>query len=350
MSAFMPRPRRRDVVTGLAIGLALASSLLVPAACRADEIILYATREAALLAPVTDAFTRATGIAVRITFVADTLVPRLQAEGVASPADVLMTIGLDKTAQLAEAGLTQTIASPVLDRAIPAQLRDGGGQWVGLSVRPRVVMAAADARLEAITYEDLARPEWRGKLCMRSALHQNNVALVAAFLLQHGAAETASWLRGLKANLAGPAEGKDNDVIRRIAQGRCAVGIANTVALAQLRDGREGADWAADAARVKAVATAFRDGGTHVNITGAALARHAPHRDAALRLLEFLATDAAQTLYAAAELEYPATSTAATAPLVAAIGRFAIDDRPVDRIAAAQQAAAALISEAGFTR
>jgi iron(III) transport system substrate-binding protein len=330
--------------------VALAAPLvsLGATASRADEINLYSTREAALVEPVIAAFTAATGIKVNLTVIPDSLVPRMQAEGDASPADVLMTIGLDKTAQFAAAGLTQAINSPALDAAIPAPLRDRGRQWVGLSVRPRVVVASIDAAPEAIRYEDLADPRWRGKLCMRSALHQNNVALVAAFLLHNGEAATETWLRGLKANLAQPADGKDNDVIRNIAQGSCAIGIANTVALAQLRDGREGAASTGYANKVKAVPSSFRNHGAHVNLTGAALAIHAPHRGAALRFLEYLVTPAAQNLYAAAELEYPVNRHAEAAALVAAIGAFDIDTLPVDQIAAHQKAAVALIRKAGF--
>jgi iron(III) transport system substrate-binding protein len=169
--------------------------------------------------------------------------------------------------------------------------------------------------------------------------------VIAAFT-----AATAAWLHGLRTNLAQPPDGKDNDVIRNIAQGACAIGIANTVALAQLRDGREGREWTGYANQVKAVPTAFGNGGAHVNITGAALAKHAPHRDAAVKFLEYLVTPAAQKLYAAAELEYPVAADAEAAPLVTAIGSFAADTLPLDEIAAHQKAAVALIRQAGFEK
>jgi iron(III) transport system substrate-binding protein len=139
----------------------------------AEEVNLYSTREAPLVEPVIASFTATTGIKVNLTHIEDNLVKHVKAEGDTSPADVLMTIGLDKTSQFPSFGLTQTISSPVLDSAIPPQLR--GAQWIALSVRPHVVMARADAALGAIQYEDLADPKWRGKLCMRSPLHQNNV-------------------------------------------------------------------------------------------------------------------------------------------------------------------------------
>jgi iron(III) transport system substrate-binding protein len=317
-------------------------------ASHADEINLYSTREPPLVEPVIAAFTAATGITVRLTYIEDNLVKHMKAEGDASPADVLMTIGLDKTSQFAANNLTQTIASDVLDKAISSPLR--GGQWIALSVRPRVVVTRADLTLEAIHYEDLADVRWRGKLCIRSPLHQNNVALISAYLLHHGAEATEAWLTGVKANLAHAPEGKDNDVIRQIAEGRCAIGIANTVALAQLRDGREGVDWAAWAHKVTTVPTTFADGGAHVNVTGAALAKHAPHRDAAIKFLEFLVTSAAQTLYAAAELEYPVTAEAERAPLVSAMGTFTIDPLDIDKIAAGQKAARELIRKVGFEK
>ena len=329
----------------LAIGATLLSS-----AVSAEELNLYTTREAALVKPVTDAFFKSTGITVNTTFIEDNLSKRVTGEGKASPADVLLTIGLDKASQFATLGLTQPVKSAALEKAIPSALRDRGNMWFGIAMRPRVVVARSDSALSSITYEDLARPEWRGKLCMRTVLHQNNVALVAAFLLHNGAPATETWLKGLKANLAGLPEGKDNDVIRRIAQGRCEIGIANTVALAQLRDGREGADWKADADKVKAVPTVFRNRGTHMNVTAVGIAKYTPHKAAALKFVEFLVTDEAQQHFAAAELEYPVTKTGERAAIVTGIGSFPIDDRPIDQIATAQKAAVDLIRKAGFTK
>jgi iron(III) transport system substrate-binding protein len=333
----------------IAVLIALAAACLVSTvASRAEEITLYSTREAALLEPSIAAFTEASGIRVKIVFVEDSLAKRLASEGEASPADVLMTIGLDKTTQLANRGLTQAFASPLLDRVVPPHLRSGSGQWLALAIRPRVVLARKDSALAAIDYEDLASPQWRGRLCMRSPLHQNNVALVAAYLVHHGEAATEAWLAGLKSNLAHKPDGKDNDVIREIAQGTCKIGIGNTVAWAQLRDGREGADWRAWAMEVKAVPSTFRGGGTHVNLTGAAIAKQAPHPALARQFLEFLVTPAAQRIFAAAELEYPVLAAAERAPIVAEMGTFIADAISIDQIAARQQAAISLIKKVGF--
>ncbi|MBR0915699.1 extracellular solute-binding protein [Bradyrhizobium japonicum] len=317
-------------------------------ASRAEEITLYSTREAALVEPVVAAFTEASGVKVKIVFVEDSLVKRLASEGVASPADVLMTIGLDKTTQLSTRGLTQAFTSSRLDQVVPPNLRGNGAQWLALSVRPRVAFVRKDSALASIGYEDLAAPNWRGELCMRSPLHQNNVALVAAYLVHHGEAATEAWLAGLKANLAHKPDGKDNDVIREIAQGTCKIGIGNTVALAQLRDGREGADWRAWAMEVRAVPSTFRGGGTHVNLTGAAIAKQAPHPALARQFLEFLVTPAAQRIFAAAELEYPVLAAAERALIVAEMGTFIADAISIDQIAAHQQAAISLIKKVGF--
>jgi iron(III) transport system substrate-binding protein len=332
---------------------AIAALIALASACtaavsRAEEITLYSTREAVLVAPVIAAFTAASGIKVSVVFVEDSLVKRLMSEGETSPADVLLTIGLDKTTQLSARGLTQAFTSSGLEQAVPAHLRGSGAQWTALAIRPRVVMARKDSALAAIDYEDLAGPQWREKLCMRSPLHQNNVALIAAYLAHHGEAATETWLAGLKANLAHKPDGKDNDVIREIAQGTCEIGIGNTVALAQLRDGREGADWREWANAVKAVPTTFRGGGTHVNLTGVAIAKHAPHVAAAQKFVEFLVTPTAQRIFAAAELEYPVLASAEPAPIVADMGLFTADTLPIDDIARMQQAATALIKKAGF--
>ncbi|MHC2336456.1 extracellular solute-binding protein [Bradyrhizobium sp. USDA 4454] len=337
----------RAVRTAIGLLAVLATTALATSV-RADELTLYSTREANLVAPVIAAFTAASGINVKTVFIEDSLVNRLTSEGDHSPADVLLTIGLDKTTQLAARGLTQALASPTFEQAVPANLRGSSGQWIALAIRPRVVFARNDDPLAAITYEDLADAKWRGKLCMRPATHQNNVALIAAFLAHHGTDATETWLAGLNANLARKPAGKDNDVVRDIAEGRCVIGIGNTVALAQLRDGREGNDRRVWADAVKAVPTAFTDGGSHVNLTGAAIARHAPHPAAARALLEFLITPQAQTIFAAAELEYPALATAKRPPIVEAIGSFSADGLPVDEIAAQQAAAIALIQKAGF--
>ena len=332
-----------------AIALLIAlSSACTAAASRAEEITLYSTREAALVAPVVAAFTEASGVQVSVVFVDDSLVKRLVSEGETSHADVLLTIGLDKTTQLSARGLTQAFTSPRLDGAVPANLRGDAAQWIALAIRPRVVMARKDSALAAIDYEGLADPQWRGKLCMRSPLHQNNVALVAAYLVHHGEAETEAWLAGLKANLAHKPAGKDNDVIREIAQGTCEIGVGNTVALAQLRDGREGADWRDWAAAVKSVPTTFKGGGTHVNLTGVAIAKHAPHAAGARKFVQFLVTPPAQRIFAAAELEYPVLAAAERAPIVAGMGSFTADALPIDEIGRTQQAAIALIRKAGF--
>src|SRR6266568_9024647 len=333
----------------VAVLIALASACLVAtgASC-AEEITLYSTREAGLVEPAVAAFTEASGVKVNIVFVEDSLVKRLVSEGETSPADVLLTIGLDKTTQLGSRDLTQAFASSRIEPAVPANLRSGSAQWFALAIRPRVVFARKDSALAAIDYEELADPKWRGKLCMRSPRHQNNVALVAAYLAHHGEGATETWLAGLKANLAHKPAGKDNDVIREIAQGTCEIGIGNTVALAQLRDGREGADWRAWATAVKAVPTVFKGGGTHVNLTGAVIAKHAPHPAAAQKFLEFLVTSAAQRIFSDAELEYPVLAAAERAPILADIGSFTPDAMPIDQIAAHQQAATALIKKAGF--
>ena len=329
--------------------IAVASACLAATgASRAEEITLYSTREAALVEPVVAAFTEASGVKVKIVFVEDSLVKRLGSEGETSPADVLVTIGLDKTTQLAWRGLTQALASEPLEQAVPTNLRGGTAQWLALAIRPRVAFVRKDSALASIDYEDLADPRWQGKLCMRAGLHQNNVALVAAYLVHHGEVETEAWLTGLKANLARKPAGKDNDVIREIAQGACEIGIGNTVALAQLRDGREGIDGRAWAMAVKAVPTGFKGGGSHVNLTGAAMAKYAPHPAAAQKFLEFLLTPAAQRIFADAELEYPVLATAERAPILADIGSFTPDTMPIDQVAAQQQAAIALIKKVGF--
>jgi iron(III) transport system substrate-binding protein len=338
--------RLRNAIVAFAT-LASAAVAGLPAS-HAEEITLYTTKEASQIEPVATAFTRQSGIQVRLVFIEDRMVNRLTSEGDTSPADVLITIGLDKTSQLVNHGLTQAFSSPAIEQAVPANLRGESSHWLALSVRPRVVMTRKDDPLAAISYEELADPKWRGRLCMRSALHQNNVALVAAYLAHHGGQPTEAWLQGLKANLAHKPGGKDNDVIREIAEGTCEIGIGNIVALAQLRDGREGDAWRGWAQSVKAVPTTFDGGGSHVNLTGAAIAKHAPHPALARSLLEFLVTPAAQQLYARTELEHPVLASETPDPILVDIGSFLADSLPIDQVAAQQRQAVALIRKVGF--
>lgn len=334
--------RRSFVAAGTMIASVFA------ALATAQEVNLYTTREPGLIEPLLEAFTRDSGIEVNSIFVRDGLAERVAAEGSRSPADVLMTVDLGNLIDLVEQGLTQTVRSHVLDAAIPANLRGTNGDWYALSLRARVLYVAKDLDLTSFNYEDLSAERWRGKVCIRSGQHPYNTALFGAYVAHHGEAAAESWLRGVKANLGRAATGGDRDVARDIMGGICDIGIANSYYVGLMRSGAGGPDQEKWGDAIKVILPTFRDGGTQVNVSGAAVAKHAPNRDAAVKLLEYLVSDAAQKLYAEANFEYPVKPGAQLHPLIAALGTLEVDGLPLADIAKQRDVASRLVDKVGF--
>ncbi|MDP9899308.1 Fe(3+) ABC transporter substrate-binding protein [Variovorax ginsengisoli] len=328
-------------------GLAFA----VPAHA-AGELTLYTTREPALIQPLISAFSAQSKIQVNTVFVKDGLLERVKAEGTRSPADLLMTVDVGNLLDLVEGGVTQPVKSSALESAIPANLRGADGQWFSLSMRARVLYADKSLPLTSFRYEDLAAPQWKGKVCIRAGQHPYNTALVAALIAHDGEAKAEQWLRGVKANLARKATGGDRDVARDILGGICDIGVANSYYVGQMKAAKEGSDarkWG-DAIKVlKPTFASARSGGTHVNISGAAVARNAPNQANAVKLLEFLVSEPAQALYAQANYEYPVRKGVALDPIVAsAIGELKVDPLPLTEIARYRKQASALVDKVGF--
>lgn len=306
------------------IGLTLLATGWAQGATAA-ELNLYTTREPGLVQPLLDAFTQATGTKVNTIFMKDGLAERVTAEGERSPADVLMTVDAGVLVDLVDRGLTQSVESATLNEAIPETLRDDKGHWYALSMRARALYAAKDSDVTAITYEQLADPKWKGRVCIRSGLHPYNVALTGSFIAHHGAEKAEAWLTGLKSNLARPAAGGDRDVARDITGGLCDIGIANSYYVGLMRAGRGGPEQQKWAEGIKMVLPTFENGGTQVNISGGAVARHAPNRAEAVRLLEYLVSPEAQAIYAKANYEYPVNNKATVDPLIAEYGTLRPD-------------------------
>ncbi|MBX3569789.1 MAG: Fe(3+) ABC transporter substrate-binding protein [Rhizobiaceae bacterium] len=323
-------------------------ALLATSAAQAQELNLYTTREPGLIEPLLASFKTATGIAVNTVFLKDGLAERVANEGESSPADVLMTVDAGNLVDLVEKGLTQAVDSAALKGAIPEALRDADGHWFGLSMRARVLYAAKGLDLAAISYEDLADPKWKGKICIRSGQHPYNTALFADYIAHHGAAETETWLKGLKANLARKAAGGDRDGAKDIAGGICDIAIANSYYVGLMRSGKSGEEQVAWGEAIKVLLPTFKDGGTQVNISGAAVAKHAPNRDAAVKLLEYLVSDEAQKIYAEANYEYPVKPGAPIDPIIASFGELKIDTVPLTEIVGHRKAASALVDAVGF--
>ena len=331
-----------------------AFSLLTAAlpARAAEEVTLYTTREPGLIQPLLDAFSAAEGVKVNTVFVKDGLLERVRAEGERSPADVLMTVDIGNLVDLVAGGVTQPVQSTALESAIPANLRGADGNWFALSLRARVLYADKDLPVTSFRYEDLADPKYKGKVCIRSGQHPYNIALISALIAHDGEAKTEAWLRGVKANLARKATGGDRDVARDILGGICDIGIANSYYVGHMKHSKEGSDarkWGDAIKVIKPTFAGEQGGGTHVNISGAAVAKNAPHRANAVKLLEYLVSPAAQGQYAQANFEYPVLKGVALDPIIASsIGDLNVDPLPMAQIAKYRKQASALVDKVGF--
>ncbi len=320
---------------------------LAPAAAGAQTVNLYTSREPGLIRPVLEEFTRETGVKVNIVFAQNGLEERIAAEGANSPADLLLTVDVSKLVQATEMGITQPIVSPVLNAAVPPALRDANGQWYAATLRARVVYASKDrVAQQAMTYEELADPKWKGKICIRDGQNAYNTSLFAAAVTRMGPAKAEEWLKGVRANLAKKPSGGDRDVAKDIAAGQCDIGIGNTYYVGlMLNREPERKPWAE---AIKVIYPTFQGGGTHVNISGFALAKNAPHKAEAIRLAEWLVGDKAQSLYARQNFEHPVRAGIALDPTVAAFGAMKPDDTALVDLAKNRKAASELVDKVGF--
>lgn len=322
-------------------------ALAAAAPALAEEVNVYSLRQPELIQPLLDAFTAETGIAVNVAFVDKGMVERLVAEGSRSPADLVLTVDIARLAQVVEAGVTQPVDSAVLEANIPADFRDPGKQWFGLTSRARIVYASRErvADGEVTTYEDLADPKWQGRICTRPGTHDYNLGLMAAMIMHHGEAAARDWAAGLKANLAKKPEGSDRAQVKSIWAGECDISLGNTYYMGEMLADPEQAAWANS---VRIVYPTFEDGGTHVNVSGVAMTRAAPNRAAALKLMEFLSSDEAQEIYAGINHEFPVKPGVARSALVASWGNFIPDSVNLMDLAAERPAALKLMEEVNF--
>ena len=312
----------------------------------AEEVNLYSYRQPELLAPLTDAFTEATGIDVNVAFLDKGMVERLQAEGDRSPADLVFTVDISRLSAV-NAGLTQPVESDVLNENVPEQYRDPEGHWFGLTTRARIVYASKDRvdPSEVTSYEDLADPKWEGRICTRSGTHPYNVALVSAMLHHHGEEETKTWLEGVKSNLARKPQGNDRAQVKAIWSGECDISLGNTYYMGKMLEDDEQTEWAES---VNVLFPEFEGAGTHVNISGVAMTKSAPNRENALKMMEFLTQPEAQEIYAHANYEYPIAPGTEADALVQGWGSFEADDVNLMTLADLRADALRIIEEVDF--
>ncbi|MEW6728718.1 MAG: Fe(3+) ABC transporter substrate-binding protein [Pseudomonadota bacterium] len=328
----------------------LCAALLGAPSVQAAEVNVYSGRGEALIKPLLDTFSKETGIKVNlVSGKDDALIERLKAEGAQSPADVLMTADAGRLHRAKAAGLLQAVDSPTLNAAIPAAYRDPGNQWFGLTLRARVIVYAPERvkREELSTYEDLADPRWKGRVCMRSSDSIYNQSLTAALIARDGEAATLDWAKGVVANLARPPKGGDRDQIKAIAAGECDVSLVNTYYLAGMQNAEEPAEREA-AAKVAVFWPNQKDRGAHVNVSGAGITAAAKNVAEARKLLEFLVSDEAQRWYAEVNQEYPVKAGIAISPTLRTMGAFKADALPLARLGELNAQAVRLLDRAGW--
>ncbi len=326
--------------------LALLAVTAVAAPARASDVNVYSYREPDLIKPLLEDFTKSTGIAVNFIYAKDGLIERMQAEGANSPADVLLTPEFGLLTRAKDAGVTAPNPSADLTAAIPATLRDPDGHWFALTRRARVLYVSKDrVKDTALTYEDLADPKWKGKICTRSGQHTYSVALIASMIAHNGKEKAETWLTGLKGNLARKPAGGDRESVRDVQAGLCDIAIGNTYYMAAMLKNPEQKAWA-DAVRI--VFPNAEGRGTHVNVSGMALAAHAPNKDNAIKLMTYLTSPAAQKLYAEGNSEYPVVPGVEASALVTGWGELKPDSLPLSEIARLRKEASELVDKVQF--
>lgn len=328
----------------------LAASFLVlagtSAAVAADEINVYSYREPGLVNPLIEQFSKETGIKVNTVFAKDGLIERMQAEGKISPADVLLTNESGLLFKAEADGVTQPLKSEAIEKAVPAALRDGAGHWFALTRRARVVYASNErVKDKDISYESLADPKWKGKICSRSGQHTYNIALIASMIAHHGEEAAEKWLTGVRDNLARKPAGGDREGVRDVQAGLCDLAIGNTYYMGAMLKNPEQKVWA-DAVHI--VFPNASDRGTHVNVSGMALAANAPNKANAVKFMEWLVTAEAQKIYAAANSEYPVVEGVDTTDLIKSWGPLKADPIPLEKLAELRKKASELVDKVRF--
>jgi len=335
--------RFKNLILSLATFCVSAASLNLNAA----EVNVYSYRQPFLIQPIFDAFTKETGVNVNVVFAKKGLAERLVREGKNSPADLIFTVDIGRLIEVVNKGVVQSVSSEVLANNIPSQYRDPEGNWFGLTTRTRSIYASKDrVDLEKITsYEDLAKPEWKGKICTRSGKHAYNLALISSMISHHGEEKATQWLKAVKGNLARKPQGNDRAQVKAIKEGVCDLSLGNNYYYGKMINNKEQYEWA------NAVHLTFPnqgDRGTHVNISGMALTKSSPNKGDAVKLMEFLSSELAQKMYSEQNYEYPVNQSVAPSGLLQSWGNFRPDTLALSEIAKNRKLAAKLVDQVAF--
>jgi iron(III) transport system substrate-binding protein len=345
----MTYAKMRPALAGLATVLLSATAVFTGVAQAQETVNIYSHRQPDLIKPVLDAFTEETGIETEVLFLDKGLEERIAAEGANSPADVILTVDVSRLTSAKEKGVTQPVEDESISANIPAEYRDPENHWFGVTRRGRVIYASKDrVDQEQISYEDLADPKWKGRICIRSGQHDYNLALFSAMIAHWGEEKTEQWMEGVKANLARKPDGGDRDQAKAIAAGECDIALGNSYYVGLMKTNEKEPEQKEWADAIDVVFPTFGDAGTHVNISGMAMAKNAPNREEALKLMQFLASDQAQEIYAAQVYEYPVKEGVAASQIVQDFGELNADALPLADIAANRKAASEMVDRVGL--
>ena len=313
----------------------------------AETVNVYSFRQPFLIEPILESFTKETGIETQVIFAKKGLIQRIKREGKLSPADVVLTSNFSKLLQLKTEGLTQPFnQTDTINKNVPSQFRDSEAHWVALTKRVRNIYSSK-ARLGKldISYEDLANPTYKGKICTRSGKHPYNLGLIASMIAHNGEAQTKVWLEGVKNNLARKPQGNDRAQVKAIKEGLCDVSLGNSYYLGKMLNDKKQIPWA-NAVELNFPNQANR--GSHINVSGAVIAKYSPNQKAAQKLLAYLTTNTAQALYAELNMEYPVKVDVAPSTLVSSWGAFKEDSIPLEDVAANIKTALKLTDQTKF--
>ena len=342
--------RRFALVLVAVLGAAGISAIAAAPAGSANEVNLYSYRQPFLINPILEEFTKQTGIKVNVVYAKMGMLEKIKAEGANSPADAVLTVDVGRLHDMVEAGVLQPVKSAVLEGNVPPQYRHPEGYWYGLTTRARILFVSKDrvGASEITTYEDLADPKMKGRVCMRSGKHVYNVSLIASIVAAKGKEVAKNWLRGVRDNLARRPQGNDRAQVKAIFEGVCDVAVGNTYYMGKMATNTKQPVQKEWAAAVRIVFPNANGRGTHVNISGAAVTKYAPNKDNAVKLLEFLSGDYAQKIYAEQNFEYPVKAGVPVHPIVASWGDFRADTTNLAKIATFRNVATKLVDEVAF--
>jgi len=342
--------RNRAHQSRLATAALAAGIAFVPFAAAAQGVVnIYSYRQPTLIAPLLEAFTEETGIETEVLFLDTGIEERIAAEGANSPADLIFTVDIGRLQAAKDAGVTQVVDNETINASIPEQYRDSEGHWFGLTTRGRVVYASKErVEQDTITYEELADPKWEGRICIRSGQHVYNIALFASMIAHHGEEYTEEWLAGLRDNLARAPSGNDRAQAQAIYSGECDIGIGNTYYVGLMINNEEEPEQQEWADAIKVLFPNSEDRGTHMNISGMALAANAPNEENAIKLMEFLASAEGQEIYAERVHEYPIGEGTEASETVQGFGEINPDELPLEEVAKNRGLASELVDRVRF--